>query len=193
MEKRIFLAVVISIALLALWSAVLPKFFPELAKKPEPPKPAATATATTGETASVSPSTETAGGLKPAAPQLTVPPPVAAPVAATNVQTTTVDQRDYTAVFSNRGAQLVSFKLKNYKRKDDPDQVVDLVRSREANRTDYPFAVETRNKPLSDQLNSALYAVTDRTERDGARVLDYRYSDGRYTISKTFRFHAGNP
>jgi YidC/Oxa1 family membrane protein insertase len=191
MEKRIFLAVVISIALLALWSAVLPKFFPELAKKPEPVKPAATSTA-----APVTASAETAGttgGVKPAAPQLTVPPPTAAPVAASKVQTTTVDERDYTAVFTNRGAQLVSFKLKNYKRKDDPSQVVDLVRSREPNRTDFPFAVETRNKPLTDQLNSALYSVMDRTERDGARVLDYRYSDGRHTITKTFRFHSGNP
>lgn len=192
MEKRIFLAVVISIALLALWSAVLPKFFPELAKKPEPPRQSAP----TKSAAPAAP-TSTTGSAAPAVqasatPQLTSAPP-AAPVAATRVQTTTVDHRDYTAVFTNRGAQLVSFKLKNYNRKDVRDQNVDLVRTREPNRTDYPFAIETVSKALSDRFNSALYSVSDRTEANGVRVLEYRYSDGRHTVVKTFRFSSANP
>ena len=50
MEKRIFLAIVLSIAVLVLWSWLAPMLFPELAKKPAPPpsKPAPqTATTTT--------------------------------------------------------------------------------------------------------------------------------------------------
>jgi YidC/Oxa1 family membrane protein insertase len=190
MEKRIFLAVVISIALLALWSAVLPRVFPELAKKPEPPKPAVTATQPAQASA---PATTIASPAAPAAAGSTIAAaPVAAPVSGTAVQTSTIDTPDFTAVFSNRGAQLVSFKLKRYKRKDDPAQTVDLVRSRTPQSTDYPFAVRATSGPLSDQLNSALYAVTDRMDRD-VRVLEYRYSDGRHTATKVFRFDPANP
>ncbi|HEX8411095.1 MAG TPA: membrane protein insertase YidC [Thermoanaerobaculia bacterium] len=188
MEKRIFLAVVISIALLAAWSMVLPKFFPELAKKPEPVKPAVTATTTNPaipSTGTIAPTTTVAE--EPAAPV------VATPVAAASVQISTVDMPEYTAVFTNRGAQLISFKLKDYKRKDNTGQSVDLVRQREPNRTDYPFAIEAQSAPLAARLNSALYSVTDRTDRAGVRTLDYRYSDGRHTATKTFRFDPARP
>jgi YidC/Oxa1 family membrane protein insertase len=184
MEKRIFLAVVISIALLAVWSAVLPKFFPELARKPEPAKPPIARTTTAPTPA------------KPVDPDTPVPviapAPAAAPVAASAVQTSTIDSPEFTAVFSNRGAQLVSFKLKKYKRKDVPAQLVDLVRTREAGRSDYPFMVESRDPRMDARFNSALYAVNDRTDR-GMRVIDYRYSDGRHTITKSFRFDPARP
>ena len=195
MEKRIFLAVVISIALLGLWSWALPKFFPELAKKPEPakvttpatPKPATdTAATTTGTTTS----TSTAPGTIPST-SIAAAAPVA-PVSATRVQTSTIDTELFTAVFSNRGGQLVSFKLKKYKRKDDPNQVVDLVRGREPSRTDYPFAFKSVSQPLNTQLNGALYNVIDRNDR-GVRVLEYRFSDGRHTATKTFRFDPARP
>src|SRR5947209_17295747 len=53
MEKRIFAAVLISIGLLWLWAALAPKLFPELAKKPAPPKPAVTSTTGTPAGSSV--------------------------------------------------------------------------------------------------------------------------------------------
>ena len=40
MEKRIFLAIAISIAVLVGWSWLAPKLFPDLIKKPAPAKPA---------------------------------------------------------------------------------------------------------------------------------------------------------
>lgn len=200
MEKRIFLAVVISIALLGLWSWALPKFFPELAKKPEPPKvastttststapkstaPAATTTATTTTASSPAPTTIPSTAIAAAAP--------AVPVTAARVQTSTIDAPAFTAVFSNRGGQLVSFRLKHYHRKDKPDQDVDLVRAREASRTDFPFAFDTVDQALDARLNSALYSVTERDDR-GARVLEYRFSDGRHTATKTFRFDPAQP
>jgi YidC/Oxa1 family membrane protein insertase len=169
---------------------LLPRIFPELARKPEPAKPAATATTTTTTTA------DTAGGLKPAAPQeptITAATPVStAPIAASAEQRSTVDTPEFTAVFTNRGAQLLSFKLKRYMRKDLPSQPVDLVRTRPATSTDYPFSIQATNAPLTTRLNSALYAVTDRREGE-VRVLEYRYSDGRHTATKTFRFDPANP
>jgi YidC/Oxa1 family membrane protein insertase len=184
MEKRIFLAVVISIALLALWSVVLPKFFPELARKPVPEKPLVERTTTAPTPA------------RPVSPDKAVPvvaaAPVATPVAASAVQTSTIDSPEFTAVFSNRGAQLVSFQLKKYERKDVKGQHVDLVRSREAGSTDFPFAIEAGQKAISDRWNASLFTVSDRTDR-GMRVLDYRYSDGRHTITKSFRFDPARP
>ena len=190
MEKRIFLAVVISIALLGLWSWALPKFFPELAKKPEPakvttttaPRPSTTTGALT--TTSPAPSAVPSPALAAAVP--------AAPVAAERVQNSTIDTNAFTAVFSNRGGQLVSFRLKNYDRKDEPAREVDLVRQREANRTDYPFMLKTANSALTSRLNAALYAVSEREDR-GVRVVEYRYSDGQHTATKTFRLDPTTP
>ena len=196
MEKRIFLAVVISIALLGLWSWGLPKFFPELAKKPEPAK---VETATNTTTTTTSPTTTTGSGTTAAPPAATVTTPAvtpqvaaAAPVSAERVQTSKIDTPEFTAVFSNRGAQLISFELKKYKRKDVKTQNVDLVRTREANRSDFPFAFDPANVALKTRLNTALYSVNDRMDR-GVRVLEYRYSDGQHTATKTFRFDPAQP
>ena len=186
MEKRIFLAVVISIALLALWSVAIPKFFPELApKKAESAKPPVARTTTAPTTAE---------RVNPDQPvPVVAPAPATVPVAASSIQNTTVDTPEFTAVFSNRGAQLVSFTLKKYKRKDQREQAVDLVRSRDVkSRTDFPFMLETRDPAMTQRWNSSLYTVTERDER-GSRVIDYRYSDGRYTVTKSFRFDPNRP
>ena len=180
MEKRIFLAVVISIAFLALWSAVVPKFFPELMKKPAPAaqKPAA-----------VNTPKATPGGLKPAAtptpaPAAAAAPAHIAPVAASGIEQTVVAMPEFTATFSNRGAELVSFKLTHYTTADK--NPVELVKARDAGRTDYPFAIEAKDAELAKRINSAPFALTQHDER-GVRVLEYRYSDGRVAVTKTFR------
>lgn len=174
MEKRIFVAVVLSIAFLGLWSFVIPKLFPELAKKPVPPvtKPVGGKATTPAPKAAVTP-----------APPTAVAHPTA-PVAARMLHQSFVDTPEFTAVFSNRGAELVSFKLKQYQTSDK--QPVELVKGREPNRTDFPFSIEAKDQQVTDRLNSALYAVTEHDER-GVRVIDYRYSDGHISVTKTFR------
>ena len=197
MEKRIFLAVVISIALLAGWSALMPKFFPELVKKPVPATTTTTTTTTTDTQASAAATSTTT----PAATSITAtdPAPVAAtpatepPVAAAAVTTSTIDTPEFTAVFTNRGAQLVSFRLKGYKRKDDRAQPVDLVRKRPAESHNFPFSIASSDARLQRALNGALYVLTDRTGRGGERILEYRYSDGRTTATKTFTFDPNRP
>ncbi|HEY0159285.1 MAG TPA: membrane protein insertase YidC [Thermoanaerobaculia bacterium] len=186
MEKRIFLAIVISIAVLIGWSFIAPKLFPELARKPEPPK--ATTTATSGAV----PASGTVSGTQPAAeapaaPQMTAAVP-AAPVSAAARQNVVVDMPEYVAVLSNRGAQLVSFKLKKYKQKG-VDAEVDLVQVREPNRTDFPFTIiPDRQRADLLRLNTVLYSVKDVTDPKGARLVEFRYSDGKVTATKTFRF-----
>src|SRR4051812_36795609 len=112
MEKRIFIAVIVSLAVLWLWAAIAPKLFPDLMKKP----PAATQTTSTTTAASKSATTSTTTTAAPPSTHAPVAAPalVLAPISATEVKTTTIQNDDYIAVFSNRGAQLVSFKLRKY-------------------------------------------------------------------------------
>jgi YidC/Oxa1 family membrane protein insertase len=190
MEKRIFLAILISIGLLWGWAAIAPKLFPELAKKAQPVKPTAqstpAATTTAPDTAAATATTASSAATPISAVSIApAPAPSATPIAAERVQHAVIDTPEYTAVMSNRGAQLISFKLKHYNRKQRQEPE-DLVKAREASRTDYPFTIVPRD-PALKRLNSALYAVSD-TSSNGARVLQYRYSDGSVTATKTFRF-----
>jgi YidC/Oxa1 family membrane protein insertase len=183
MEKRIFLAVAVSIALLVVWSAVAPKLFPDLIKKPAPAaaqKTAAPASPNPAAAPSASTTTAAAGSAAPTAPDARS----VEPVAAQSVQETVIDTPSFVARFSNRGAQLVSFRLKGYTTADH--QPVELVKAREPQRSDFPFAIEAKDGKLAERLNRALYAVSERNE-PGLRVLEYRFAGDGVTAVKTFR------
>jgi YidC/Oxa1 family membrane protein insertase len=188
MEKRIFLAIVISIAVLVGWSFIAPRLFPELARKPEPPPASATDTSATDRPGNSAPEKLAAEAVQEAKTAPQVITPAAAPVASTRVERVVIDMPDYIAVLSNRGAQIVSFKLKSYKQKG-VDDLVDLVQVREPHRTDYPFTI-VPHKQRADllRLNSALYSVKEAEDPKGGRLVEFRYSDGKVTATKTFRF-----
>ncbi|HUP48347.1 MAG TPA: membrane protein insertase YidC [Thermoanaerobaculia bacterium] len=181
MEKRIFVAIAISIAFLWLWAAIAPRIFPELAQPEAPERPRAERSR---ETLTPAPQT-TPPPADPEPAVVAAPPQPVTPVAAEIEQRTVVDTPEFIARFSNRGAQLVSFRLKRYMEKND--SLVELVRSRPPSSTDFPFAIEAGSLQLSRRLNTALYAVNEWTER-GTRVIEYRYvaPDG-LSATKTFR------
>ncbi|HSY51975.1 MAG TPA: membrane protein insertase YidC [Thermoanaerobaculia bacterium] len=197
MEKRIFVAVLISIGFLWLWAAVAPKLFPDLMKKPLPANEAVTGTTSTA----VPPTTSTATAAESAAPSTTttaapattetpavVPP--SEPIVASAQTISTIERRDFVARFSNHGAEMISFQLAHYKAKPSSktDQTrVELVKDREPNRTDFPFAIEATDAKFTRLANGALYAVREFDEK-GAHVIEYRWSDGAHTVTKTFRF-----
>lgn len=181
MEKRIFTAIIISVALLWGWAAIAPKLFPEVAReqqrRAEAVKKSPAATGIPATTATTPKVAITAAPVDAGAVQ---------PVAAEKEEFVTIDNPLFTARLSNRGAQLVSFRLKQYKEKNGSE--VDLVRSRPGSRSDFPFALETRDAALSRRLNTSLYAVTESNDR-GARVIQFRLVgvDG-IAATKTFRF-----
>jgi YidC/Oxa1 family membrane protein insertase len=188
MEKRIFLAILISLGLLWGWAALAPKLFPELVKKPPVTKPAErTSTTATTTTGAAPKSTASTASVTPA-PAATAAAVSERPIAAQRVQLTVVETDEYKAVFSNRGAQLISFKLKDYLHKTSKEPE-DLVKAREAHRSDYPFTIVASDASLKS-LNTALYEVMDVKGASGERVIQYRYSNGRVTATKTFRFAA---
>jgi YidC/Oxa1 family membrane protein insertase len=188
MEKRIFLAILISLGLLWGWAALAPRLFPELVKRPQAAKPATPTAAATSTTAATNTAGTTASTTSSASPSISAAAPSVpvAPVAATQVKLTVIETAEYKAVLTNRGAQLISFQLKHYARKKQK-QPEDLVKAREPNRTDYPFVIVPADRALL-RLNSALYDVSDTKQANGQRVIEYRYSDGRTTAKKTFRF-----
>jgi YidC/Oxa1 family membrane protein insertase len=187
MEKRIFIAVVVSIAFLWLWAAVAPKVFPNLIKPrttvttPKPPNTNKAANTTTTKT-TTEPSPAVAAQQTPTAP----PAPIK-PTSAESVAFTSIDTPEYVARFSNRGAVLVSFQLKNYRTKDKSP--VELVKSRDLSRTDFPFSIEARDPALATRLNTALYSLDKKRGEHGETILEYRYAgaDG-IAATKTFRF-----
>jgi len=188
MEKRLFTAVLVSIGILALWMWAAPLLFPELAKKAQPPKPvpatSTTATSATTTTAAPIATTDTTASTPPPAPVVNAAPINIPPTNETKLHDVVVENADFIARFSNRGAELVSFQLKHYTTKDG--HLVELVKAREPRRNDYPFAIEAANYALAQQLNSALWSVDDRTEK-GARVIDFRYATNGVAAQKTFR------
>lgn len=176
MEKRIFLAVIISIALLWIWAAIAPKIFPDLAKpRPSTSQPRGPQTA------------PKAAAQQAISPAPAMPAPATATtdsIAAVSVEETRVETPEFIARFSNRGAQIVSFQLKNYKSKDG--SLVDLVKARDHSRTDYPFAIEASNADVARRLNESLYVLSDRLE-NGEHILEYRYVGGSIAATKIFR------
>ncbi|HXI11466.1 MAG TPA: membrane protein insertase YidC [Thermoanaerobaculia bacterium] len=192
MEKRLFLAVAVSIAFLWLWAAMLPRIFPQLVVKPKPAstdqqtptKPAAEATATTSS-AALQP-----GASVTAAPSVAAQtaPPATQPserVAATSEEASTVETPEYVARFSNRGAQLVSFRLKDYKTRSG--QLVELIKSRPAGRSDFPFAIEASDGRVNRVANEGFYVLTREKTGAGER-LTFRVDDGSgVAVVKEFR------
>ncbi len=178
MEKRIFIAIVVSIAFLWIWAALAPRFFPELARKPAP----APAKTTTTSRRAPSPAEQ-----RP--PSAAVSPSVKSapvtPTAGTSRIDTIVERPAFIARFSNRGAQLISFRLTKYFDKSGND--VELVKSRPASNTDFPFAIESQNGAVADRLNHALWAVDVSRDPSGAQVIQYRYAGEGYEATKTFR------
>ena len=191
MEKRIFLAVVISISILALWGAVVPKLFPEFAKQQQKKEQSAQ-TAVRGAQTATTTTTTSASSAKPVAstPAIASPAPVNVPVAASAEQQTIVEGSDYVARFSNRGGELVSYRLKLYTGKSK--EPLELVKARDASRSDFPFALETRDGNLTRRLDTALYAMTKRIDR-GATILEYRYADRGISVTKTFKLGTDYP
>ena len=179
MEKRLFLAVFLSIAFLFAWGALAPKLFPELARKPVTPAGTQEPTAAPQQTDSVAVATPLTVDAAESAPPIP-------PAAAENIERPVVQSPLYRAVFTNRGAQLTSFELLRYPERSGGEPI-DLVAPRADERTDYPFAITTSDPRVTHQVNSALYEVEETTLQNG-RSLVFRWAGDGVAVEKTFRF-----
>ena len=96
-----------------------------------------------------------------AAPQaMTAMTPLVAPAIGASIEsTTTVENGNYRIVFSNRGALVKSWILKQYK--DTAGKPLDLVQQQASAYYGYPLSLFTYEPALNDELNkAALYQLT---------------------------------
>jgi YidC/Oxa1 family membrane protein insertase len=147
MERRVLLAIVLSFVILYAYQAF---FVP-----PVPPRrPAPAGTAAAGAPAPATIEAPSAAGPVEAAPAAPAPATVVADAAEREivVETTTVQ-----AVFSNRGARLVHWRLKDYR--DEKGAPVDLIPTDLPPGTPAPFSLRLDDERLTSRLDTALYQV----------------------------------
>ncbi len=183
-ELRTLLAFVLCMALFLVWA----KYFgPKPPANPPPPKQAT-------PTAPATPAAAAPAG-KSAAPTASATVSAAtaqevAPAADTQERTIVVENALYRVEFSNRGAVVKSWQLKNYKDDAKPQKTLDLVHPEAATATGgWPFALVFDDAQLGKLANSALYRVSsDFNSLEAPADLTFTWSDGHLRVTKKFHF-----
>lgn len=170
-NRRLLIAAFLCMALVVVWSILFP---------PEPPPALPEGEAPPAAEAPAGPAERPEPARPRPAPGLSAAPPAAPvrPIAGSREETVTLAQGSTEAVFSNRGAQLVSLKVGGARNQGS----VDLVRRRQEG--PYPFGLTTGDR-RSHPLNEALFAV--ERSADG-RSVTFRYNGPRGASEKTFSF-----
>lgn len=176
MEKRLLLAIVLSFGVLFLYQLVF--------KPPQQPVSEPVV------------EIEKAPEQKPA-PELQVKPPEASTeqefqaAEAETEEDVVVDTPLYRAVWNNRGAQLKSWQLKEYK--DDKQENLELISARSSELGRYPFLLFTDDAEFDNMINTARYAFSrTRLELMGGEEGELRFEFATETgtrVEKIFTFH----
>jgi YidC/Oxa1 family membrane protein insertase len=183
-ELRILVASLLSMGVILLWA----KFF-----GPKPPvnppqenRPAQVATATPGTPPPANtPSPAAIPGTISAATTQAAPP-----TADSQERTIVVENALYRVEFSNRGAVVKSWQLKNYKDDSKPQKTLDLVHPQAAAETGgWPFALVFDDPQLGALANSGLYKISsDASSVEAPADLTFTWSDGHLQVTKKFHF-----
>jgi len=178
MEKRLLLAIVLSFGVLFLYNLVF--------MKKEPPQ---------------RPVSEFAADIEKAPEQKPVPKLQAKPpetpaeqefqaAEAEREQDIVVDTPLYRAVWNNRGAQLQSWQLKQYK--NDEQENLELISARAAEVGRYPFLLLTDDAEFDNMINTARYAFSrTKLELTGGEEGEVRFEFATETgtrVEKIFTF-----
>jgi YidC/Oxa1 family membrane protein insertase len=177
MERRIFLAISLSILVLYAYQVFL---------APPPPKvPGGKAPVT----AATSAPDESPAGVTTSPPAAPAPQAV---VSETSEREITVQTAKVEAVLSNRGGRVLHWRLKGYL--DADDKPVDLVPSNLPANEAKPFSLQLDDDQITQRVNGAIYEVTDQSgaavdaTREAA-TLTFRFEDASgLRVTKEFRF-----
>ena len=177
MERRVLLAISLSFLVLFVYQS----YFAPPSPQPPSATPPAAATAP-------APSTGPASAAEPA-PAL--PPTVPVPVeeGEATEREITIESRTVRAVFTNRGARLKHWVLKNYR--NDDGQPLDLVPEAESVNNAYtPFSLRLEDAVLTSTLNGGLYSTSASGNLDAtaapASITFVWEGAGGVRVSKTF-------
>ncbi len=144
------------------------------------------------QTAAQSPSA--AGIPQPSAELLRnagVTPPPAGSGAAPTLQapaetTTTVENELYRITFSNKGAEVRSWLLKQ--QKDSDGKPLDLVHEQAAAKFGYPLSLFTYEPALTAGLRNAMFLPSATGDLRAPNTLSFDFSDGTTHVKKIFTF-----
>ena len=186
MERRVFLAIILSAAVLYGYQAL---FMPV-------PEPGAT-------TQPSAPATASGTATSPATPAPTIaappPPPANQPealISDSQERQIVIETATVRAVISNRGGRVLEWRLKGYQ--DVNGEPVDLVPSNIPADQPKPFSLQVDDAAVTERLNTALYRVSgdtsgrvDATNAPGGVVFEYQDASGLHA-RKEFRFEPRN-
>ncbi len=196
MERKLLLVFALTFLVIMLFQPILKKYGAQPAANPQPTQaqpasnqaPSSTGAGAAGA-ANAAPGSAVSAALPHARSASTVKQ------AAAEAETV-IDNGLYHIVFTNRGGQVKSWVLKNYK--DTPNgNPLDLVNSTAAVKYGYPLSLWTYDETLRNKLNSALYVVASdhpvKVEQIGANLsapaeITFEYSDGDVSVQKKFKF-----
>ncbi len=100
--------------------------------------------------------------------------------------TTTIENELYRVTFTNRGGQVSSWFLKNYK--DSDGKPLNLVHEQAAKSFGYPLSLYTYDPSITAAVNNALYVPSATGNLAAPANLTFKYSDGNLQVTKTFSF-----
>lgn len=181
MERRVLLAVFLSFLVLYVYQALV---------GPPPGQPVPDAPVASSPPADASPS-PSADGRRPAPRAEITPVEPASPdpvVGDTEPRDVVVESDWFRATFTNRGAEMVSFELKEYLEEGQP---VELVPRDLPPDEPWPFSLEFGDEALTRLAHDALFRPsTERlrlSPQPATLVFDYEDANG-LRIEKAFRF-----
>ncbi len=184
MERKLLLVFALTFLVIMLFQPILKKYGPQPAANPQTSKeqPASNAAQPGAGTAAAE---NAASGSAVSAVSSRNAPAATAKQAAAESETV-IDNGLYHIVFTNRGGQVKSSVLKNYK--DTPNgNPLDLVNQTAAAKYGYPLSLWTYDETLRNKLNSALYVVSSTSATAPAEIT-FEYSDGDVAVRKKFKF-----
>jgi len=150
-------------------------------KTVSPNSPAATQSQPTQQ---VAPATAIAPAATPRASASSTPS--VATVSAASESTTVVENELYRIEFTNRGAQVKSWVLKQFK--DSDNKPLNLVHTQAADRFGYPLSLHTYDAGINSTLSQALYVPSSTGTLTAPATLTFKYSSGNLEVTKTFSF-----
>jgi YidC/Oxa1 family membrane protein insertase len=189
-EMRLLAASLLSMGVILLWTRF---FSPKpLIQPPQANRPAATAPAIAGNsaTSSTKPATDVSAS-KRTAPGMSASAPVSVAAKSDTQERTIVVENDlYRVEFSNRGAVVKSWRLQKYLDDAKPQRVLDVVHQEAAQETGgWPFSLVLNDEQLGAAANNGLYQISSPAATLQAPAdVEFSWSDGHLEVTKRFHF-----
>lgn len=155
--------------------------------KPETPAPSepAKTQASTPQPSASSPAPQSPAAKAPSASTASSTPAV---VASSETETA-VENANYRIVFSNRGAVVKHWILKDSHYKDSTrTHQLDMVQQQASQHFGFPLSLYTYESALTTQLNQALYKPSATGVLQAPNTLSFHYAQNGVDVVKTFHF-----